>query len=728
MLNHTYTSVKNANLVDCGKKQHISSQPTSLLKDNFLGEFRTDLEKKKVLANLGIATELSLEWQYIKGDIGGSEALMQELDSRTTYIARIGEFKDKVISVIEGIQYLETIVRSEQEGETVQNERLTELENKFKQLVNDLDQLNEQLNNSIKTDIEKLNQDLEEISKQIANINDLIQISSKANNALVLIPEDSDQLAEGETPGLYVPNLEPRVEASEKRFEPIETNIESIQSEIESVKNNYVTKESLGGEGDFNFVKQTEYDSYINQTNTTIGDIQTELNKTVKNGEDGHVANLQVNQISKTNDSNNIKLTDSFEVTEGIPLDVRAVVEDLDKLCNLPVNICYPGMGVIVNSLSSLYILKNPEEGTRLTQEYINDIYNWKCPEDLVTVALSQSEYNQLEEINPNVFYYIYEEKIKLTQEPKRENFGSEKEFLEAWQLWTDSLKILSQEYMSASWGVKIENKLGEKADQVDVNSLNQNVKDLQEQINALSGGDNENSLSALSERLTETESELDFLLGTEGTDEEPSSEGKIFEIENTIKTLDTKVTEEYVSKASITTESDDTTYIFIKKSEYNQDMENRDTAMKEGITTNKATVSLIETNQVTIAELPITSNGADLLVNDKEVALIDDVPKIVYLTQAEYDALESSGELDSDTYYYTTNEEVYVTKTEFNTKTSQLNTYIQATSSSVTELSNTIQQQQVTIETLLSEIESLKGRLEVLEGTSKDDTEQSLA
>ena len=53
MLNHTYTSVKNANLVDCGKKQHISSQPTSLLKDNFLGEFRTDLEMKKVLDKLG---------------------------------------------------------------------------------------------------------------------------------------------------------------------------------------------------------------------------------------------------------------------------------------------------------------------------------------------------------------------------------------------------------------------------------------------------------------------------------------------------------------------------------------------------------------------------------------------------------------------------------------------------------------------------------------------------
>jgi hypothetical protein len=89
MLNHTYTSVKNANLVDCGKKQHITSQPTTLLKDNFLGEFRTELDKKKVLSNLGIATDLSLEWEYIKGDISRSISLMQELDARTKYVSEI---------------------------------------------------------------------------------------------------------------------------------------------------------------------------------------------------------------------------------------------------------------------------------------------------------------------------------------------------------------------------------------------------------------------------------------------------------------------------------------------------------------------------------------------------------------------------------------------------------------------------------------------------------------
>jgi hypothetical protein len=92
MLNHTYTSVKNANLVDCGKKQHIPSQPLPLIRDNYLGEYRTELDKKKVLANLGIATDFSLEWEYIKGDIGRNVALMQELDSRTKYMSELDGF------------------------------------------------------------------------------------------------------------------------------------------------------------------------------------------------------------------------------------------------------------------------------------------------------------------------------------------------------------------------------------------------------------------------------------------------------------------------------------------------------------------------------------------------------------------------------------------------------------------------------------------------------------
>lgn len=707
MLNHTYTSVKNANLVDCGKKQHIPSQPSALLRDNYLGEYRTELDKKKVLANLGIATDLSLEWEYIKGDIGKSKALMDELDARTTYISEIDGFQ-KTLS--EGIKWLESVVGGEQDAETEQNNRIQDLEDTTADLVIDLEDLKEYLETTIEVDINKLQEDLSTITEKVANITNLIQVSSKADNALKLVGEE--ELEEGETPGLYVPDLSTDVNTASE-------NITKLQSDVKDILDTYVTKEELGG-GDFDFVSQDDFDTYTLVTDEEISDIKEDLKNTVKTGEDGHVDTLYVNKVSKNNDDDNIKVTDSFEVESGIPLDIRAVVENLDELCALPVKICYAGMGVIVNSLSSLYILRKPEEGTELDQDYVSNIYNWKCPEDLVTVALSREEYESLEEVNPNVFYYVYEEEIKRTQEPKPEEFGSTEEYEKAFADWIDSLKTLSQEYMSASWGVDIENKLGKKANQVTVNALNNNIKDLQEQINLISGGDSETSLSSLAERLEATESGLNFLLGTEGTDEEPSTEGKISEIETSITNLDTKITEEYVSKESITNENDTTNYIFVKKSDYEKDVIDRAEALGKEVITESLKADLTETDQITLSELPITSNGTGLLVNSEEVALTKDVPKMVYLSQAEYDAIPPE-EIDPDTYYYTTAEEIYVTKTDFDTKVTQINTSISAANTAILEQKETVQTLQNRIEELLATIETLQERIEILEGVEEE-------
>lgn len=680
MLNHTYTSVKNANLVDCGRKQHIPSQPSPLLKDNFLGEFRTELDKKKVLANLGIATSLSLEWEYIKGDIGRSEALMKELDSRTTYVSAIDGFQK---TLLEGIAYLETVVGGEQEGEEEQNQRLTDIETLTDELVVDLEEVKDYLTETVDVNIDKLNDDLSEISAKVNDITNLINVSNKAGNALSLLKEED--LLEGETPGLYVPDL------SETLNTTVE-NVETLQDEVSGIKDdlkNFVTKEQLGGD-DFEFVDQGDYDAFVKSTSDSLSNIRTELAKTVKTGEDGHVDTLFVNKISKNNDDGNIVITDSFEVESGIPLDVRFVVENLEELCALSYKVCYSGMGVIVNSLSSLYILRKPENGSKLTQEYVSNIYNWKCPEDLVTVALTREEYEKLEEINPNVFYYIYEEEIKRTKEPKLEEFGSEEEYNKAFQEWVESLKVLSQEYMSASWGVDIEDKLGKKANQTSINALNDSINDLQEQINLIAGGNSDTSLSNLAGRLSETEASLEFLLGTEGTDEEPSTEGKISEIETSIANLDTKVSEQYVTKASITTESDNTDYIFVKKSDYTSDISAKEEAMAKSITTELVTADTVETTSVKVSELVVTSDGNDLLVNNKEVAIIEDIPKLVYMTQSDYDAM-SPDEIDPDTYYYTTNEEVYITKTQFEAKVAQIDTSISNLQKQITDLSDII-------------------------------------
>lgn len=449
MLNHIYTSVKNANLVDSGKKQHIPSQPTHLVKDNFLGEFRTDLEKKKVLANLGIATTLSLEWGNIKGDIGNSLALMQELDSRTKYVSEIDGFQK---SVIEGIKSLETIIQLN-EGSQWES-KLSELEENLNTLINNLDELKAYLQDSVEVDIDNLKESLNTISDNVQNITKLIQISEKDDNALKILTDDK--------PGLYVADLSKEVSDNAQNVISLQETVGEIQLNLDT----FVTKEELGGE-DFNFVNKSEFDSYINNTNQSINNIQSELVTTLKTNSDGSINKLLVNTIGKTG-TGNIKISNSFEPTTNIPLDVRFVKENLEELYNIPATTCYAGMGVIVNSLSALYILRKPETNDKITQEYVSNPNNWKCPEDLITVALTKEEYDNLEEINQNVFYYIYEEEITRTDEPKRENFITddvfdEEGFNQAWQEWVDSLKILSDEYMSASWGLNIEEQLRNK-------------------------------------------------------------------------------------------------------------------------------------------------------------------------------------------------------------------------------------------------------------------------
>ena len=667
MLNHTYTSVKNANLVDCGKKQHIPSQPSPLLKDNFLGEFRTELDKKKVLANLGIATSLSLEWEYIKGDIGRSEALMQELDSRTTYISAIDGFQK---SLVDGIKYLESVVGGEEEGEEEQNNRLNTLESLTSDLVSDLEEVKDYLTETIEVDIDSLEKDLETITEKVNNITDLIQVSSKAGNALRLVTEE--ELGEGETPGLYVPDLSETVnETSEK--------VITLQDEVTNIKDSldeFVTKSELGGDG-FEFVDKSDYDSFVNSTSDSLSDIREELKNTVKTGEDGHVDTLYVNKISKNNDDGNIVITDSLEVSSGIPLDIRFVRENLEELYALPVKVCYPGMGVIVNSLSALYILRKPGEGVAFNQDYISNPHNWKCPEDLVTVALTREEYDNLPEKNEHVFYYIYEEEIARTQEPKREDFDSEEAFKVAWQEWVDSLKILSQEYMSASWGVNIEKALSNKASMDSVSAL-------AKEIDSIKGDGSGTSLDSLSADISELQSQNE-ILETRIDDiliiEDEVEKGRLVDVEARVTTIETDL-ESYVTEEELKTLSGD--FNFVKPDDYEKDKEEFATELAKELTTEKVT-----TESVVLSGTSLSNEGGTLIFNSNPIAKVSDIPVIEVLPQEEYDKLT---EKDEDTYYYTFDtDNIYVTKSELETKISGLQQQIQALLSKIDTLEETI-------------------------------------
>ena len=651
MLNHTYTSVKNANLVDCGKKQHIPSQPSPLLKNNFLGEFRTELDKKKVLANLGIATSLSLEWEYIKGDIGRSEALIQELDSRTKYVSEIDGFQK---SIIDGIKHLETFIGGEEEGEEEQNNRLTELETLTQKTVADLDNLKDYITNTVDVNVNKLQEDLATITESVKNITNLIQVSSKEGNAIQLLG-DGD-VAEGETPGLYVTDLSPKVNETSEKVEALETEVADIKESLDD----FVTKEDLGGDG-FEFVDQGDFDSFVASATDQLDDIREELANTVKTGEDGHVDTLYVNKISKNNDDANIVITDSFEVDSAIPLDVRFVRETLADLYALPVKVCYPGMGVIVNSLSSLYVLRKPAEGVVFNQDYIKNPNNWKCPEDLVTVALTKDEYENLEEINPSVFYYVYEEEITLTQEPKREEYLTDAEFQKAWEDWTNSLKTLSQEYMSASWGVDIENKLSKKAS-------SQSVSLLMAEIKSIKGDGISPSLESLNQSVEELQLEdsklkervNEVLISYEGVEQ-----GRLVDAERNINevkdSLHNYVTKEYIQDA----END---FIFVKEDDYNSDKKEFQQQLSEQVSTKE-----VVTDAVSLSGKKLEGTEKRLQYNAVEIANLDDIPEIQILTQEEYDNLPES-DIKDDVYYYTFDgDNIYVTKNELDRTSARL-------------------------------------------------------
>jgi cell division protein FtsB len=508
MLNHTYTSVNNANLVDCGKKQHISSQPSPLLKDNFLGEFRTELDKKKVLANLGIASDLILEWENIKGDIGKSEALMKELDARTkyisdvvltwenikgddvskskalvteldartTYVTKLGDFQNKVISVIDGLTYLETIVGGDQAAEAIQNNKIQVLETAKQSIETEISNIKTHLSGTIEVSIKNIKSSIQNIDTQLANITSLITVSEKEGNAL--------ELLKGETAGLYVPDLSGRLQTAEDSVSGLQQSISTIQGSLDT----FVTKEQLGGDGEFDFVDQSDFSGFRDTVGGRLDDVEEELKRTVKTGEDGHVDTLFVNKISKNNDDGNIKITDSFEVESGIPLDVRFVKETIKELLALPVELCYEGMGVIVNSLSSLYILRKPEEGVLFNQDYVSNINNWKCPEDLVTEVITRAKYDEYAKagsLSPSIFYYIIED---VEDEPNPDLYVGgvdSEEYKAALDRW---LKYLQGQYMSGVWGQEIEKVVAGKASITAVNSLSSQITDLTKRVNLISG------------------------------------------------------------------------------------------------------------------------------------------------------------------------------------------------------------------------------------------------
>ena len=283
MIQPIYTSVSNADIKPCGKKGHlIKSEPIPLLRNNYLGEYRTELERAKVRKNLGIADEQSLLWGNIEGTIEAQKDLVQYVEQKWTYtsdiVENINTVKDALDYALFFIgQYEANTEEIEEIKVDISNIRTSitvlreELEEEIESNITGINNLSERII-QINEAIENINESIEhiDVDKNIQNwiINSLrnsktieikddntleVILSQQGDNAIHLIQQEIPPV-EGEPstvvlPGIYVKNLEPSltdVKEEVKGIQEAQKNTDSkVTSNTENITNIQTSLETI---------------------------------------------------------------------------------------------------------------------------------------------------------------------------------------------------------------------------------------------------------------------------------------------------------------------------------------------------------------------------------------------------------------------------------------------------------------------------------------------------
>lgn len=180
MIQSIYTSVTNANVIQNKKGQCIKSEPIPLLKDKYLGEYRSDVEKAKVRRNLGIPDENSMRWGNIEGFIEEQKDLVKYIESKWEYKNEISE---DIINIKTALDYVIYFVNNYKTND----ESIKDLNVKFDKINLDLQNLEITLNNDIKNNsnlIDEININIQNINKDIESINESLQTINVDQNIL----------------------------------------------------------------------------------------------------------------------------------------------------------------------------------------------------------------------------------------------------------------------------------------------------------------------------------------------------------------------------------------------------------------------------------------------------------------------------------------------------------------------------------------------------------------
>ena len=175
MIQSIYATVSNGNNVHCGKRiPKYQAQPIPLMKSNYLGEFRTQLEKAKARRNLGIGDEYTLSWGNITGHIEDNADLIKFIENQWKYKYVSPYIQQEINTVKEALDYaLYYVSTYEANDQAVQS-----LSQQFDVLTQHVDDIQQQLQQDINNNsqsIEQIEQNIDQINQSISNINKSLQ-------------------------------------------------------------------------------------------------------------------------------------------------------------------------------------------------------------------------------------------------------------------------------------------------------------------------------------------------------------------------------------------------------------------------------------------------------------------------------------------------------------------------------------------------------------------------
>ena len=255
MIQSIYAAVSNGNNVHCGKRiPKYQAQPIPLMKSNYLGEFRTQLEKAKARKNLGIGDEFLLTWGNITGRIEDNKDLTTFIENQWKYEYVSPYIQQEIKNVKQALDYaLYYVSTYEANDEAVHN-----LSQKFDTLTSHVNEVQEQLQNNINlnsTRISDIQNNIQSINNLISDINEDLKTINVDKNIYNWVKQNLEQSST-----IYFKEI---TDAEEVTFQIIEVKISQEEKNALIIKEDGIYVEDFSK--DINSIKehQTQIDDSL---------------------------------------------------------------------------------------------------------------------------------------------------------------------------------------------------------------------------------------------------------------------------------------------------------------------------------------------------------------------------------------------------------------------------------------------------------------------------------